>query len=274
MLFERVRTWQRMPADAYWQDFRRTMLLARAFMASTGLLAVLAGGIFLCTGGGQQPLVALGISLIGLLTGAAPLIDARSQPARRDNPSQEPQRYTAHRARWRQLHVGRTLVALLALLCVGGASELAPTEWIMLVSGGLWTGGVCFLAVERTRVWHGITLAEFLPDFRLSVRFIDPLMPLFCITSAVATAFFSHDATGLAARLGWCGVGVTAVGAVGSGLLSAPTVLSILRGKAQLTPAKLAKGRRIIVLCNLGRTVAAVIAFSCLTAAIVVSSTR
>jgi hypothetical protein len=229
--------------------------------------------LFLSTSTGQQQLLAaLGIGSIGLLAGAAPFLDALPQPARPGAASQGPPPDAAHRALWRRLHIGRTGAALLAFSCVSAAGALTTAAWLMLIAGGLWSRGVCLLAVERTRAWHAMSLAEFLPDFRVSVRFIDPLMPVCCFTSAIAAAFFSHDAAGLAATLGWCGVGITLVGAVGSGLLSAPSVLGILRGKADLPPPALAKSRRIIVACNFGRTVAAVSAFSCLCAAVVVRS--
>jgi hypothetical protein len=262
-----------MPARVYWADFRRTMRLSKSFLAAIALVAVLAGGVFLSTSTGQQQqLAALGIGSIGLLAGAAPFLDALPHPARPDAGSQGPPPYAAHRAFWRRLHTGRTVAALLAFSCLSAAGALTTAAWIMLIAGGLWSGDVCLLAVERTRAWHAMRLEEFLRDFRVSVRFIDPLMPVCCLTSAIAAAFFSHDAAGLAAILGWVGVGITTVGAVGSGLLSAPSVLGILRSQADLTPPKLAKGRGIIVACNFGRMVAAILAFSCLSAAVVVRS--
>lgn len=273
MLVERVRTWQRMPASVYGDDFRRTMRLSHSFLAATALCAVVAGSVFSSTSVGKDQVFAmLGTGLIGLLAGAASFIDVLPQPALRGDARQGPPRDAAHRAIWRRLHLGRTVAALLAFFCFGAAGELTPTEWMMVIFGGLWSGGVCFLAVERTRAWHAMSLEEFLPDFRVSVRFIDPLMPVCCITSALATAFFSHDSTGLAAMLGWFAVGITTGGAVGSGLVSAPPVLGILRAKADPSPIELAKGRKIIVACNVGRTVAAVLAFSCLSAAVVVRS--
>lgn len=273
MLFERVRSWKRMPDRCYLEDFQRTVVLSKPFMTATGLLAVLSGSLFFFTSSGVDKLLtSIGVSLTGLILGASIFIDSPGHPSLYVIPRQAKWSYANHRTFWRRFQVTRTLAAIIAFACLCAAEDLTTTECIMIIFSGLWTGGVCFLAVERSRAWNRMALEKFLTDFRISVRFIDPIMPICFFVSTVAAIFFSYSSNGIGAVLGWLGIGIATAGAIISGIFSASTVLSMLRSDSKFTPTQIKRGRAIILICNIGRTVGAVLAFICLNSAIVVNS--
>src|SRR5215475_3189377 len=43
------------------------------------------------------------------------------------------------------------------------------SAWIMLVSCGLWAGGILIFAVERTNLWRRMPIDQYVVDFRWSL---------------------------------------------------------------------------------------------------------
>ena len=52
------------------------------------------------------------------------------------------------------------------------------SAWIMLVSCGLWAGGILIFAVERTNLWRRMPIDQYVVDFRRSLFRVDPMMPI------------------------------------------------------------------------------------------------
>ena len=52
------------------------------------------------------------------------------------------------------------------------------SAWIMLVSCGLWAGGILIFAVERTNLWRRMPIDQYAVDFRRSLFRVDPMMPI------------------------------------------------------------------------------------------------
>src|SRR6516225_3150567 len=52
------------------------------------------------------------------------------------------------------------------------------SAWIMLVSCGLWAGGIFIFAVERTNLRRRMPIDQYAVDFRRSLFRVDPMMPI------------------------------------------------------------------------------------------------
>ncbi|NPD68110.1 hypothetical protein HN018_12120 [Lichenicola cladoniae] len=269
MLAERARTWQRMADEGYPDDFRRTMMLSKLWVEVTGLATAFSSGVFAITAGPSATVAIIATSITAFTLVASGMIDKPAPATMTAATGQAKPELRGHRAVWRGHHAGRTLAAVAAFLCLCTAACPTTAGWAMIVSGGLWTGGVSFLAVERSRAWRDMPLDDFLADFRVSVRFVDPLMPVCCFASAIAATVFSRASHGTSAIFGWVGVVCTMIAAVGSGAVSAPSVLRMLRSEKTQTSAQLMRDRTIMLASNVVRTIAALLAFVCLDAAII-----
>src|SRR5258708_31004247 len=81
------------------------------------------------------------------------------------------------------------------------------SAWIMLVSCGLWTGGILIFAVERTNLWRRMPIEQYTVDFRRSLFRVDPMMPILGAVAGIAAAVFAINHIGVARLLAWAGVG-------------------------------------------------------------------
>lgn len=66
----------------------------------------------------------------------------------------------------------------------------------MLISGGLFTGGVVAIAWERIPAWREVELAAFRPAFAHTVRRMDRFQPALLVTSLLSTIGFAIGAGG------------------------------------------------------------------------------
>ena len=57
------------------------------------------------------------------------------------------------------------------------------SAWIMLISCGLWAGGILIFAVERTNLWRRMPIDQYVVDFRRSLFRVDPMMPILGVIS-------------------------------------------------------------------------------------------
>jgi hypothetical protein len=71
----------------------------------------------------------------------------------------------------------------------------------MLVSSGLFSGGVMVFSWERVPVWRSLPVAEFRKEFAVTIRRADRVQPALLVASIVATISFAMDATGAARTL-------------------------------------------------------------------------
>jgi uncharacterized membrane protein SpoIIM required for sporulation len=60
------------------------------------------------------------------------------------------------------------------------------SAWIMLVSCGLWAGGILIFAVERTNLWRRMPIDQYAVDFRRSLFRVDPMMPILGVIAGAA----------------------------------------------------------------------------------------
>jgi hypothetical protein len=83
--------------------------------------------------------------------------------------------------------------------------------WLMLAAGGLFSGGIFYVAVERVNLWRRMPIDQYVVDFRRSVYRADPLMPILGNIAALGAVVFALNSGGHAAVLAWTGVGLVAV---------------------------------------------------------------
>jgi hypothetical protein len=76
---------------------------------------------------------------------------------------------------------------------------------LMLLSGGLFTGGVTVIAWERVRVWHALPLPQFRPEFAATIDVADRVQPALLVASIVSTVGFAITASGTARWLALTG---------------------------------------------------------------------
>jgi hypothetical protein len=73
------------------------------------------------------------------------------------------------------------------------------SEWwavAMLVSGGLFAGGVISIAWERIPAWRRSDLVEFLTGFAHTLRRVDRLQPALLAVTLASTVGFAIEASG------------------------------------------------------------------------------
>lgn len=56
----------------------------------------------------------------------------------------------------------------------------------MLVFCGLWSSGILVLAVERMDLWQRMPLEQYEVDFRRSLLWVDPMMPILTVIAGGA----------------------------------------------------------------------------------------
>jgi hypothetical protein len=141
------------------------------------------------------------------------------------------------------------------------------STWLMIAFGGLFAGGIFFVAVERTDLWRRMPIEQYAIDFRRSLYRLDPLMPILGAVSALAAVVFALNTGGLAAALAW--IGVALIGVI---LIVSITVAEPMNSKFRRLPEGQApegadelriKWRRF----HLIRTAVALVSLGCLAAA-------
>jgi hypothetical protein len=80
------------------------------------------------------------------------------------------------------------------------------SAWIMLVSCGLWAGGILIFAVERTNLWRRMPIDQYAVDFRRSLFRVDPMMPSLGVIARAAATIFALQRSGAASGLAWAGL--------------------------------------------------------------------
>ena len=71
----------------------------------------------------------------------------------------------------------------------------------MVVTGGLFAGGVTSIALERVPAWRRAPIAEFRSEFAQTLRRVDRLQPALLSISLVSTIGFAVAAAGAARTL-------------------------------------------------------------------------
>lgn len=139
---------------------------------------------------------------------------------------------------------------------------------VMLVAGGLFTGGLVWYAWERVWIWRRLALPEFAVDFRRSVRKADPAMPILLVVAAVAAGAFAWLTQGVARTLALGGVGLLGVILVSSLLVAEPINSQFRRRPEGMVPPQAERLRRIWRRFHIARTVLGSAAMACLIVAV------
>src|SRR5258708_17518367 len=96
------------------------------------------------------------------------------------------------------------------------------SAWIMLVSCGLWAGGILIFAVERTNLWRRMPIDQYAVDFRRSLFRVDPMMPVLGVIAGAAATIFALQPGGAASGLAWAGLGFIVLVVVASITIAEP----------------------------------------------------
>ena len=96
------------------------------------------------------------------------------------------------------------------------------SAWIMLVSCGLWAGGILIFAVERTNLWRRMPIDQYAVDFRRSLFRVDPMMPILGVIAGAAATIFALQRSGAARGLAWAGLGFIVLVVVASITIAEP----------------------------------------------------
>jgi hypothetical protein len=140
--------------------------------------------------------------------------------------------------------------------------------WLMLVSGGLFAGGILIVAVERTNLWRRMPVDQYADDFRRSLARVDPLLPILGGLTGAGALLFALNASGRPATLTWIAVALLAVIIVSSLIVAEPINARFRRLPEGATPDRADRLRITWRRFHLSRTLLGVAAFTCIVGAV------
>jgi hypothetical protein len=144
------------------------------------------------------------------------------------------------------------------------------SAWIMLVSCGLWAGGILIFAVERTNLWGRMPIDQYAVDFRRSLLRVDPMMPILGAIAGAAAAIFALQRGGAARGLAWAGLGFIVLVVVASLTIGEPINSKFRRLPEGQAPPRAEHYRTLWRRFHAVRNLAALAALACIAAATVV----
>ena len=146
------------------------------------------------------------------------------------------------------------------------------SAWLMVSFGGVFSGAILMVAVERVNLWRRMPTAQYVVDFRRSLYRSDPLIPLMGGLSGVAAMVYAWNSPGRPAVLAWVGMGAIAVIIVASIVLAEPINSKFRRLPEGQAPDGVERLRTTWCRFHFARTVVALVAMACMTTAVVVST--
>ena len=144
------------------------------------------------------------------------------------------------------------------------------SAWIMLVSCGLWAGGILIFAVERTNLWRRMPIDQYAVDFRRSLFRVDPMMPILGVIAGAAATIFAVQHSGAAGALAWTGLGFIVLVVVASITIAEPINSKFRRLPEGQVPQRAEHYRTLWRHFHAVRNLVALAALACLAAAAVV----
>jgi hypothetical protein len=141
--------------------------------------------------------------------------------------------------------------------------------WLMLAAGGLFVGGIFYVAVERVNLWRRMPIDQYVVDFRRAVYRADPLMPILGNIAALGAVVFALNSGGHAAVFAWTGVGLVAVIMVASVAIAEPMNSAFRRLSEGQVPEGVERIRTSWRRFHLARTGVALAVLACFAAAAV-----
>jgi len=143
------------------------------------------------------------------------------------------------------------------------------SAWIMLVSCGLWAGGILIFAVERTNLWRRMPIDQYAVDFRRSLFRVDPMMPILGVIAGAAAMIFALQRSGAAGGLAWAGLLFIVLVVVASVTVAEPINSKFRRLPEGQVPQRAEHYRTLWRHFHTVRNLAALAALACLAAAAV-----
>jgi Domain of unknown function (DUF1772) len=131
--------------------------------------------------------------------------------------------------------------------------------FLMLVSGGLFSGGVAVFAWERVPAWRRMPLPRFTVDFATAIRKADRVQPALLVATIAATVGFVLTATGPSRTLALIGGAGFILTLIGSVAVLVPLQRRIIADSKHRNDLEALRGRWF--LGHLGRTVVGVMSF-------------
>ena len=141
-------------------------------------------------------------------------------------------------------------------------------SWLMLASGGLFSGGILVVAVERTSLWRRMPVEQYAVDFRRSLARVDPMLPIFGALTGVGALLFALNASGRPATLTWIAVVLLGVIIVSSLVVAEPINARFRRLPEGSPPAGAERLRITWRRFHYGRTLLGIAAFACIVGAV------
>jgi hypothetical protein len=133
--------------------------------------------------------------------------------------------------------------------------------FLMLVSGGLFAGGVTALAWDRIVAWRSMPLAEFGTDYAGVVQRADRVQPGLLVVAIVASFAFGFTDAGAARILALIGASGFLATLIGSVAVLVPLQRRMISSSSSLEAGALERMRHRWFRGHLGRTVVGVTSF-------------
>jgi anthrone oxygenase-like protein len=141
-------------------------------------------------------------------------------------------------------------------------------SWLMLAAGGLFSGGILVVAIERTNLWRRMPVEQYAVDFRRSLARVDPMLPILGALTCVGALLFALNTAGRPATLTWVAVALLGVIIVSSLIVAEPINARFRRVPEGTTPEGAARLRIVWRRFHYGRTALGIAAFACIIAAV------
>ena len=131
---------------------------------------------------------------------------------------------------------------------------------LMLMSSGLFSGGVTVIAWERIPAWRALPLPEFRTEFAATIRIADRVQPALLLASIVTTIGFGISASGAARTLAFAGAAGFIVTLAASAAVLVPLQRRIIASSGE-DASMLEPMRRRWFVGHFGRSALAVASF-------------
>lgn len=131
---------------------------------------------------------------------------------------------------------------------------------LMLLSGGLFAGGVTVIAWERVPIWRALPLPLFRPEFASTIDIADRVQPALLVASIVTAVGFGITASGTARTLALIGAAGLLTTLIASGAILLPLQRRIIASEGE--DGAVEAMRRRWFRGHLGRAVLAVASFT------------
>lgn len=146
---------------------------------------------------------------------------------------------------------------------------LATTgSWLMLAAGGLFSGGILVVAIERTNLWRRMPVEQYAVDFRRSLARVDPMLPILGALTCAGALLFALNTAGRPATLTWVAVALLGVIIVSSLIVAEPINARFRRVPEGTTPEGADRLRVVWRRFHYGRTALGIAAFACIIGAV------